>query len=100
MKHFIKIEKKLFIEDHKLSYLFTLIDLELLRFDDCSLYEDFKLQKISSSLNYYRFKKIGSILKDICNSLNKNEFKITIKTSFQLFQKCKQMIYNFYQLEA
>lgn len=100
MKHFIKIEKKLFIEDNKLSYLFTLIDLELLRFDDSSIYEDFKLQKISSNLNYYRFKKIGSILKDICNSLNKQEFKITIQTSLQLFQKCKQMIYNFYHLES
>ena len=100
MKHFHKIEKKLFIEDNKLSYLFTLIDLELLRLDDPSIYEDFKLQKISSSRNYNRFKQIGNVLKDICNSLNKNEFKITIHTGVQLFQKCKQMIYNFYQLEA
>ena len=99
IKHFQKIEKKLFIEDNKISYLFTLIDLELLKLDEPTIYEDFKLQKISSPNNYTQFKLIANITKDIGNSLNKNEFKITIKTCLLLFDKCKKMIYNFYHLE-
>ena len=64
------------------------------------LYTDFKLKKISKDENYYRFKIIGNIVRDICNSLNKNRYKITIDTSEKIFTICKQMIYNYYLLES
>lgn len=100
LKHFERIEKNLFIEDHKIQYLFSLLNTQLLDFDDSTIYTDFKLKKISKDENYYRFKIIGNIVRDICNSLNKIRYKITIETSEEIFTICKKMIYNYYQLES
>ena len=84
----------------KIQYLFSLLNTQLLDFDDSTIYTDFKLKKISKDENYYRFKIIGNIVRDICNSLNKIRYKITIETSEGIFTICKQMIYNYYQLES
>lgn len=100
LKHFEKIEKQLFLDDHKIQYLFSLLNTQLLDFDDSTIYTDFKLKKISKNENYYRFKIIGNIVRDICNSLNKKNYKITIDTSYELFTICKQMIYNHYHLTS
>jgi len=99
VKHFQTIEKKLFIEDHKIEYLFTFISTQLYNFDS-TIYTDFKLKKITSNENFYNFKSMGNVLRDICNSLNKVYFKITVDTSSMIFNICKQMIYNYYQLES
>ena len=100
IKQFTTIEKQLFIDDSPNQYLFTLLDLQLFQFDDPTVYQDFKLHKISSEMNYYRFKKIGNVLRDICNSLNQTYFSITIKTSLFIFHQCQSLILKYYHFES
>ena len=100
IRQFTTIEKQLFIDDSPNQYLFTLLDLQLFQFDDPTVYQDFKNHKLSSPMNYYRFKKIGNVLRDICNSLSKTYFSITIKTSLSIFQQCQSLILKYYHFES
>ena len=93
------IERLLFmeIETDREFYFLHYLNNHLLHYDP-SLIIMYKQNKINQQKNYQFILHIGNVCKDICNSLHKKTFMITIQSSMTIFQKCKELLYKYHDL--
>ena len=88
-----KYEKKLFMtnERDREYTLFIHILENLIMINDPLILVQYKQSKIEDIKSEAIFKKIGSICKDIINSLHPMTYKILVENSHKIFNKIKEL---------